>query len=143
MDQTIPWMLASLFTAALAVVIGWIVPITYGVQTAIREHYSPHWMWFGIHPVGGWIAFAVLSCLPPRVHCPTCFGIISPQFRICPYCRTPMDITGPGQQFRPMMQSGSSFPGNMPSMTYPTPSQTGSPMVDDQPIYPAGPPAPR
>ncbi len=129
----------SLFAAALIIVLAWVVPITYGIQAAIRKHYSPHWMWFGIHPIGGWIAFTVLSFLPTRVECQTCGGFISPQFRICPYCRMPMGI---GPQRQPMTQNRACYAGGNPATTYPTSGPVGSPMVDDQPVPPAGPTTP-
>jgi predicted RNA-binding Zn-ribbon protein involved in translation (DUF1610 family) len=47
---------------AMVVVLGllWVLPIVGGLRCAKRNSISPHWMWFGIHPLGGWIAFAVI-----------------------------------------------------------------------------------
>ena len=42
----------------------WLYPIVNGVKAARRRGLSPHWMWFGIHPLGAWIAFAVLRWGP-------------------------------------------------------------------------------
>ena len=65
----------------------WVLPIMLGVRCAKRKNYSPAWMCFGIHPLGGWIAFIVLSCLPARIQCPNCGGFVQVNFKICPYCR--------------------------------------------------------
>ena len=75
------------------IVLLWGLPILLGIQVAERKGYSPHWMWFGIHPVGGWVAFIVLSCLPPRIRCPACMQFISVKYRVCPYCRAPIART--------------------------------------------------
>ena len=65
----------------------WVLPIMLGVWCAKHKNYSPAWMCFGIHPLGGWIAFIVLSCLPDRIQCPNCGGFVKVNFKICPYCR--------------------------------------------------------
>ena len=71
-------------------VVLWLVPIPLGIGSAIRKHYSPYWMWFGLHPLGGWIAFIVLASLPGRVVCGHCGGHVGRNFRVCPYCHTSM-----------------------------------------------------
>jgi hypothetical protein len=38
----------------------WIVPLILGVKWAKRNRVSPHWMWFGLHPLGAWIAFPII-----------------------------------------------------------------------------------
>lgn len=35
----------------------WLTPIWLGVRAAKAKGKSPHWMWFGLHPISGWIAF--------------------------------------------------------------------------------------
>lgn len=77
------------------IVLLWVLPVVLGVQVAERKGYSPHWMWFGIHPVAGWVAFIVLSCLPPRIRCPACMQLVSVKYSVCPYCRA--SIREPGQ----------------------------------------------
>ena len=89
--------LMGIFVVGALLVIGWILPITLGVGLAVRKMYSPHWMWFGIHPVLGWIAVIVFAALPPRRECPACGGLIQVRFRICPYCRNPIAPKEPGQ----------------------------------------------
>jgi hypothetical protein len=71
----------------VAVVLGWVVPITLGVRAANRKNYSPLWMLFGIHPLFGWIACVVLLCITPRIQCPNCGGFVTANYRICPFCR--------------------------------------------------------
>jgi hypothetical protein len=73
-----------LFTAI--VILGWVLPILLGVCAAKRKNYSPRWMWFGIHPVLGWIACIVLLCLTPRVQCENCGGYVMNYWRVCPCC---------------------------------------------------------
>lgn len=68
------------------IVIGWVLPIAFGVSIAKRKNYSPLWMLFGIHPMGGWIALIVLACLPPRRQCDNCGGFVESHFRLCPFC---------------------------------------------------------
>ena len=78
--------LLGLLVIAIGIFFLWVLPISLGIQCARRKNYPAVWMLFGIHPLGGWIAFIVLSCLQPRIACPNCGGFIKIQFRICPYC---------------------------------------------------------
>jgi hypothetical protein len=39
-----------------------VFPVLHGIDVATRSGYSPSWMWFGLHPMLGWIAYAVLLC---------------------------------------------------------------------------------
>jgi hypothetical protein len=71
----------------LAVLSLWITPVVLGVRFAKKKGYSPHWMWFGLHPVGAWVVFIVMVCLEKRIQCPNCGGFIGANFRICPYCQ--------------------------------------------------------
>jgi hypothetical protein len=85
-------MLGVLLTALIVVVVVvlWVLPIVLGIRCARRKHYAPQWMWFGIHPLGGWIAFLVLASLPMRLVCGNCGGYVDGQFRLCPYCHASM-----------------------------------------------------
>ena len=47
-----------------------IVPVVLGIKAAKRKGVSPHWMWFGVHPVGGWIAYLVIRSRPDRKPAP-------------------------------------------------------------------------
>jgi hypothetical protein len=35
----------------------WLLPVFLGVRAARAKGRSPYWMWLGIHPLTGWIAF--------------------------------------------------------------------------------------
>ena len=80
-------------------VLGWVVPVYFGVKTAKSKGYSPHWMWFGIYPISGWITWIILACLSKRHQCPNCGGFLGSQFRICPYCCHNVESES-GPQFR-------------------------------------------
>jgi hypothetical protein len=89
--------LMALVGAAMAIALLWVLPITLGIHQARKKNYSPLWMLFGIHPLGGWIAFIVLACLPPRVQCRNCGGFVAINFRVCPFCRADLDAGRPPQ----------------------------------------------
>ena len=86
MNEDVEDVIGGLFVLAIVIALGWVVAIVFGVRFATSKGYSPHRMWFGIHPILGWIAWFVLACLPRRVQCSSCGGFIGKQFRICPYC---------------------------------------------------------
>jgi hypothetical protein len=88
--------LAGLVLLAMVATLGWVLPICLGVREARKKNYSPLWMLFGIHPLGGWIAFIVLACLPPRVQCRNCGGFVEANFRVCPFCRADLREGGFG-----------------------------------------------
>jgi len=69
-----------------AIVFVWIYPIVRGVEVARVKNYSTAWMWFGIHPVSGWIAYSVLKGLPPLRECPRCAEKVKAHAKVCPYC---------------------------------------------------------
>jgi hypothetical protein len=73
----------------VAILCLWILPVVLGVKAAKRNNRSPHWMWFGIHPLGGWIAFLVLQFAPPQKCCSQCGEKVKAHAKICPYCMTP------------------------------------------------------
>lgn len=74
--------LVSLFLVGLF----WVLPIWLGLRAARRKNRSCHWMWFGFHPIGGWITFAVLASLSPLRVCPQCGEKSKSHAKICPYC---------------------------------------------------------
>jgi hypothetical protein len=88
--NTYPDTTAVVFGVLVSIFVLWFLPIRFGIGCAIRKHYSPYWMWFAIHPLGGWIAYLVLALLPPRVECSHCGGYVARHFRFCPYCQTPI-----------------------------------------------------
>src|SRR5574341_801671 len=64
----------------------WASLIVFGVKAAKKKHRSPHWMWFGVHPVGALIVFIVMMCLEPLTVCPQCARPSPPAARLCPFC---------------------------------------------------------
>lgn len=76
------------------VVIGlfWVLPIWLGLRAARRNNRSCHWMWFGFHPIGGWITFAVLASLPPLRICPQCGEKSKSHAKVCPYCMSQFEV---------------------------------------------------
>jgi hypothetical protein len=72
---------------AVAVTLGWVLPIKLGLKAARRNGYSPMWMLFGIHPLGGWIAYILLAHPNPRFPCPHCKEFMRSDATVCPHCR--------------------------------------------------------
>lgn len=73
----------------------WITPIVVGVKSAKSKGLSPHWMWFGVHPLGGWIAYIVVACRRGRdAMCTSCGHTWALSFGFCPTC---------GAQLRPTL----------------------------------------
>lgn len=73
----------------LVILIGlgiWVSLIVFGVKAAKKKNRSPHWMWFGIHPVGALVVFIVMICLSPARLCPQCARRSPPGARVCPFC---------------------------------------------------------
>lgn len=73
----------------LVLILLWVPPILLGVRAAHKNNRSAQWMWFGIHPMMGWIAYAVLANLPPLKECSQCAEKVKAHAKICPYCMTP------------------------------------------------------
>jgi hypothetical protein len=98
---------------SVAILASWIVSVVLGVKWAKRNGVSPHWMWFGLHPLGAWIAFPIIrwgseisqvgntavKWVVGKVACPSCgkFTPINSTFctncgvavlkPICPRCK--------------------------------------------------------
>lgn len=75
----------------LAVLCLWGLPVLLGIKAAKRNNRSPHWMWFGIHPFGGWLAFLVLQFSKPLKACASCGEKVKAHAKLCPYCMAPFD----------------------------------------------------
>lgn len=66
----------------------WVPPIMLGIKWARRKGVSPHWMWFGAHPVTGWIAFWIIRYkVTPRRACGSCGSFVPSNARFCPTCK--------------------------------------------------------
>lgn len=85
-SQVIGEAIGRVIGVLLVVALFWVVPITCGIRQARRKGRSPHWMWFGIHPVGGWIAFIVLASVAALRTCPECAERVAERAKLCPYC---------------------------------------------------------
>lgn len=60
--QYLPGWLFVIFVlvCALLLLVVFVLPVVLGVRAAKAKGRSPHWMWFGLNPVLGWIAFLCL-----------------------------------------------------------------------------------
>jgi hypothetical protein len=81
----------GILIALASITILWVLPIWLGIRAAHRNNWSALWMWFGIHPIGGWIAFAVLHFLPPLKTCPQCAEKVKAAAKLCHFCQYRFD----------------------------------------------------
>lgn len=87
--------------------IAWVAILVAGVRVAKKKNRSPHWMWFGIHPLPGLVALVVLLLVKPLARCPRCFGRLPAQEAICSACgydpadpaSSALDLPAPGEPF--------------------------------------------
>ena len=71
---------------ALALIV-WVLPVVLGIRAAQQKAVSPHWMWFGLHPLGGWVAWAVLQfAVPARKQCARCGKVAAREANFCGRC---------------------------------------------------------
>lgn len=89
----------------MAILCLWVLPTVLGIQAAKRNHRSPHWMWFGVHPFGAWIAFLVLQFAAPQKACGQCGERVKAHARLCPYCMTPFPESQPPLEASPTSPS--------------------------------------
>lgn len=80
--------IAGIIGMALLVVL-WVVPVVLGVRWAKRKGLSPHWMWFGVHPLTGWIAFWIIRYRAANRGCPACGKSVPSASKFCPHCKAP------------------------------------------------------
>lgn len=76
---------------AVVAIAFWGIPIFLGIRIAKKKNISPHWMWFGIHPFFGWIAFGILAASKPKIICSNCGEILKAHAKVCAYCNTQFD----------------------------------------------------
>ena len=91
-DQAAP--MAAIFVVMFIVLIClaiWASLIVFGIKTAKKKNRSPHWMWFGVHPMGALIVFIVMMALDPLKLCPQCARPSPTGARVCPYCAFSFD----------------------------------------------------
>ena len=92
--------------ALVFIALGWVLPIWLGLRAARKNNRSGSWMWFGFHPIGGWIAFAVIASLPPLRLCPQCGEKAKSHAKICPYCMSKFDeqaLLPSGEDMKPQL----------------------------------------
>ena len=65
---------------------GWAALVVFGIKAAKKKNRSPHWMWFGVHPLGALIVFIVMMVLEPLKLCPQCARPSPAGARLCPFC---------------------------------------------------------
>jgi hypothetical protein len=92
-----PDTLALVFAVALT--IAWPVSIVFGIKAARRKGVSAHWMWFGLHPIGGILAWAIIALGVKRIPCSHCGKPIHRGCVCCPFCGTPR-TPGPTRQHK-------------------------------------------
>ena len=84
--------LSALQTGLLIIVI-WLIPIILGVRCAKRKGISPHWMWFGLYPFFGWIAYAIIFFSGSDfTKCPSCDSVCSRLSRFCLKCKAEIPL---------------------------------------------------
>jgi hypothetical protein len=87
--------------------LAWVAILVGGVKVAKKKNRSPHWMWFGIHPLSGLVALVVLLLVKPLSRCPRCGGRLPAQAAVCPTCEhdlaqpagAALDLPAPGEPF--------------------------------------------
>jgi hypothetical protein len=73
----------------------WIVMVIWGIRIAKRKNRSPHWMWFGLHPLGALIVLIVMATSSPLEVCAHCSKKLPQHARVCAFCGTSISGTGP------------------------------------------------
>ena len=67
--------------------VAWILSIIIGIKIAKKKNRSPHWMWFGINPMGGFVVCIILALLPPLKICSKCSNKVIADAMCCPFCK--------------------------------------------------------
>jgi len=89
----------------------WAFPVLRGIKAANEKGVSPHWMWFGVHPVGGWVAFLVIrNVVSRRARCQTCGKPQPVDAKFCATCGTP--AASPGTSASLPVAAPPAVPGN-------------------------------
>ena len=86
---------------SIPLIVLWILAIIHGIKAARRKGVSPRWMWFGLHPLGAYIACAVIMWGIKTRICPNCKGPVDRRSGVCPACRTPVETLDVASGTRP------------------------------------------
>lgn len=119
--------LARLAVTVLFLLVIWVLPVPLGIISARRKGISPHWMWFGIYPFGGWIAFIVIACSRGSAPCPSCGHRVPSGVRICSACGADLWASPAPAQVAPPAGVPPAYPG--PPAYLPRPSAPPRPTV--------------
>ena len=65
MTNDLAYILGQLVGFGMSLYIVWFLPVRAGLRMARSKNRSPHWMWFGLHPVGAWIVYFLLARSKP------------------------------------------------------------------------------
>jgi len=71
----------------LVIVVG---PVPLSAWNFHRKGYSPLWGLLAILGLVGWIVLLISFLVKPRPQCSKCGGYIERNFKLCPYCMTPV-----------------------------------------------------
>lgn len=90
---------AIIIVAILFVLIllgAWAALVVFGIKAATKKNRSPHWMWFGVHPMGALIVFIVMMVIEPLKLCPQCARPTPTGAQVCPFCAHSLAPALPG-----------------------------------------------
>jgi hypothetical protein len=79
--------IAGVLAKTICIPLCWIIPIRLGLKWARLRGISPKWLWFGIHPLGGWMTFLKLRFYIHRVACQECHLSVPEDSESCPHCK--------------------------------------------------------
>ena len=74
----------------------WTCLIVFGIKAAKKKNRSPHWMWFGVHPMGALVVFIIMMVIEPLKLCPRCARPTPAGAQVCPYCAHSLAAAPPG-----------------------------------------------
>jgi hypothetical protein len=94
-SATVALVLVGIFIVVILLGV-WACLVVFGIKAAIKKNRSPHWMWFGVHPVGALVVFIVMMVIEPLKLCPRCARPAPTGAQVCPYCAYSLVAAPPG-----------------------------------------------
>jgi hypothetical protein len=64
----------------------WVLIVILGIRAAKARGRSPHWMWFGLSPLGAVVVWIVMLALPPLKQCSKCLQRNAATAVVCQHC---------------------------------------------------------